>query len=840
MEQIGRLFVLLASFLALSWMTALADTVAARPSGLWLSLSPPRNTFARGEQASLICSLPEGQRATGFYFYEKRGGVPVMYGQQAKNILEVSTEYLETNKTFLCAYLGEKSSGGRFLSSLSNEVVLSITDEPLSTTPTFSTPDQAVLRFDATTRPPRKRPSKRTKLLASSTSWSSSSQLSLHYSTSTSSTNAQESRKSSTCCDPKSTTDQKNDDSEKGSYPCLISLAIRCGTCGCLLLLVFVDCIYRRKYKDKRVITARTQAPFSSLLPPTLPQPPISQLWMESRAKPAEDQEEVLPPPAPELSIIPPRQTFLQGQRITLKCSPPEGQLAAKFLFYEIKADGNYTRPQEQFDNTLEITAGFQETKKSFVCAYLEENSAGQLSERSNRIEVSIRGHLRPPFFSVSPKLDTYSSGEIVNLTCSAPENLLMSRVLFKKDQWLLHVYRPPSPLASFTYTRRLSPQDSGEHLCTYRAAESSQKISSPESNSIRISVMDPPPAPVLTVDPPSGVVKEGGFLRLTCSAFGSNAEQRFHFYKDGVKISSSSEESLADSGEPRNAFSNASADILVQVTASIHTGGFACRYEQKLSSRWIMSPWSQTVNVTVLPPPAPELSIIPPRQTFLQGQRITLKCSHPERQLTAKFFFYEIKAGGNYTRPQEQLNNTLEITAGFQEIKKTFVCAYLEENSAGQLSERSNCIEVSIIAQLPDSSAPSMGHAWWASLLLIPAVLFAYCCWRKKGILFALGTSEYQRASVPKESKEETSQDMFGLSVPQTTDFQVKSSDVTYATIASPPAVTPSEPTLKDDPISAKDEEVLYSHLLFHPQQRHHEAVQERDGPEVEKAGPV
>nr|XP_028560739.1 uncharacterized protein LOC114583618 [Podarcis muralis] len=179
-----------------------------------------------------------------------------------------------------------------------------------------------------------------------------------------------------------------------------------------------------------------------------------------------------------------------------------------------------------------------------------------------------------------------------------------MSRVFFGKDRWLLHVYRPPSPLASFTYTRRLSPQDSGEHLCTYRAAESSWNISSLESRRIRISVMAPPPAPVLTVDPPSGVVKEGGFLRLTCSAFGSDAEQRFHFYRDGVKISSSSEESLADSGEPRNAFSNASANILVQVTASIHTGGFACRYEQKLSSRWIMSPWSQTVNLTGEPCP--------------------------------------------------------------------------------------------------------------------------------------------------------------------------------------------------------------------------------------------
>ncbi|XP_060137859.1 uncharacterized protein LOC118095755 [Zootoca vivipara] len=133
MEQIGCLLVLLASFSALSWMTALADTVAAHPSGLWLSLSPPHSTFARGEKVSLICSPPERQRPTLFYFYEKRNGVPVVYGQQAQNILEVSTEYLETNKTFVCAYLEGKRL---FLSSLSNEVVLSITDLPPA--PVFS------------------------------------------------------------------------------------------------------------------------------------------------------------------------------------------------------------------------------------------------------------------------------------------------------------------------------------------------------------------------------------------------------------------------------------------------------------------------------------------------------------------------------------------------------------------------------------------------------------------------------------------------------------------------------------------------------------------------------
>ncbi|XP_053218793.1 basement membrane-specific heparan sulfate proteoglycan core protein-like isoform X3 [Podarcis raffonei] len=311
-------------------------------------------------------------------------------------------------------------------------------------------------------------------------------------------------------------------------------------------------------------------------------------------------------PRAPVFSVSPKKDVYTRGESVELKCSSSETRHVSRTQFFRDQQDLHSVKPSSpsSLNNVTHTLRLVIQDGGDYSCRYHIVESGREIASReSNSIRISLSGRLRPPFFSVSPKLDMYSSGEIVNLTCSVPENL-MSRVLFKKDQWLLRVYTPPSPLASFTYTRRLSPQDSGEHLCTYRAAESSQNISSPESSRIRISVMAPPPAPVLTVDPPSGVVKEGGFLRLTCSAFGSDAEQRFHFYKDGVKISSSSEESLVASGEPRNAFSTASANTLVQVTASIHTGGFACRYEQKLSSRWIMSPWSQTVNLTGEPCP--------------------------------------------------------------------------------------------------------------------------------------------------------------------------------------------------------------------------------------------
>nr|XP_028560737.1 uncharacterized protein LOC114583616 [Podarcis muralis] len=324
MKQIGHLFVLLASFSAPSWMTALADTVTAHPSGLWLSLSPPHNTFARGELASLICSLPEGQRATGFYFYAKRGGVLVMYGQQAENILEVSTKYLETNKTFVCAYLGGKSSGGLFLSSLSNEVVLSITDLPRA--PVFSvSPKKDVYTSGESVE-----------LKCSSSETRNLSRTQFFR-------------------------DHQDLHSVKPSSPSSLN-----NVTHTLRLAIQDDGDYSCRYhivESGREIASR-----------------------ESNSI----RISVLPPPAPELSIIPPRQTFLQGQRITLKCSHPEGQLAAKFFFYEMKAERGWTKLQEQFDNTLEITAEFQEINKSFVCAYMEESSARQLSVQSNRIEFSI------------------------------------------------------------------------------------------------------------------------------------------------------------------------------------------------------------------------------------------------------------------------------------------------------------------------------------------------------------------------------------------------------------------------------------------------------------------
>ncbi|XP_060540903.1 uncharacterized protein LOC117658662 [Pantherophis guttatus] len=105
-------------------------------------------------------------------------------------------------------------------------------------------------------------------------------------------------------------------------------------------------------------------------------------------------------------------------------------------------------------------------------------------------------------------------------------------------------------------------------------------------------------PSPVLKVDPLSRRVKEGDPLVFLCSTEGGNPEKKFHFYKDGVEITSSEEVLLEPSSEPTNPLQRAS--LRIPHASFNHNGEFACSYEEKRSNRWVTSPLSQGTNVTV------------------------------------------------------------------------------------------------------------------------------------------------------------------------------------------------------------------------------------------------
>ncbi|KAG8141013.1 hypothetical protein E2320_003637, partial [Naja naja] len=120
------------------------------------------------------------------------------------------------------------------------------------------------------------------------------------------------------------------------------------------------------------------------------------------------------------------------------------------------------------------------------------------------------------------------------------------------------------------------------------------------QSNQLGFFISDAPPSPGLRVDPLSQRVEEGDPLVFLCSTEGGDREKKFHFYKDGVEITSSEEGLLEPSTEPTNPLQNAS--LRIPHASFNHSGEFACSYEEKRSNRWIMSSLSQGVNITVEP----------------------------------------------------------------------------------------------------------------------------------------------------------------------------------------------------------------------------------------------
>ncbi|XP_008117775.2 uncharacterized protein LOC103280461 isoform X1 [Anolis carolinensis] len=207
-----------------------------------------------------------------------------------------------------------------------------------------------------------------------------------------------------------------------------------------------------------------------------------------------------------------------------------------------------------------------------------------------------------PPSFSVSPKQEVYSTGESINLTCSAAANHRISRVQFTNRKWILYFSHLPLLTGNFTHVLHLSPQDSGMFSCIYYVEEPGQETLYLESKAIKISVLDPLPPPILWLDPPPRGMNEGESLLLTCSTHQTNRKRKFHFFRNEVEMMTSSLEEPPTSRELEEASPKASS-VHILHAGPIQTGIFTCRYEEKSSNGWTLSPRSQTVYLTVLAP---------------------------------------------------------------------------------------------------------------------------------------------------------------------------------------------------------------------------------------------
>ncbi|TRZ05854.1 hypothetical protein HGM15179_021253, partial [Zosterops borbonicus] len=121
-------------------------------------------------------------------------------------------------------------------------------------------------------------------------------------------------------------------------------------------------------------------------------------------------------------------------------------------------------------------------------------------------------------------------------------------------------------------------------------------EVRSGNSHPVLIQVQGRCPAPVLSVEPPSGVVPAGHRLLLTCSAPRRRFRRRFRFFRDGAALRDVIDDVMGDvTGEEEEG-----AELELPTVSRRSGGNFSCRLEEEVGGAWLEAPPSRGVAVLV------------------------------------------------------------------------------------------------------------------------------------------------------------------------------------------------------------------------------------------------
>ncbi|XP_041035996.1 osteoclast-associated immunoglobulin-like receptor [Carcharodon carcharias] len=191
---------------------------------------------------------------------------------------------------------------------------------------------------------------------------------------------------------------------------------------------------------------------------------------------------------------------------------------------------------------------------------------------------------------SVEPPSGVVRSGRPIRLTCTGA--ILNSGGLFNfyRDGETRRTINVSGsvPSASFIVNDLISAGN-WSFNCDYARTVKQTNYYSPRSETVQVIVTEELPRAAITVEPPSGVVRSGRPIRLTCTGAIMNSGGLFNFYRDGE-----TRRTINVSG------SVPSASFIVNDLISAGNWSFNCDYARTVKQTNYYSPRSETVQVIV------------------------------------------------------------------------------------------------------------------------------------------------------------------------------------------------------------------------------------------------
>ncbi|KAK2893273.1 hypothetical protein Q8A73_015757 [Channa argus] len=227
----------------------------------------------------------------------------------------------------------------------------------------------------------------------------------------------------------------------------------------------------------------------------------------------------------------------------------------------------------------------------------------------------AAEGSLQNPIISMSPASEV-AWGQDISITCSISTQVLDGTFILQKSSSSFTETQTSSTNSATFNIRKVDFDKEGLYQCQYQKRGSSHDFTSPQSESVRLSITVSLQQPIISLTssnrgvvlgPEGAEVTRGYNFVITCSIYSTYPEGRFFLIFSGSNIT-----------DTKSAV-NYAASFNFPAAEYEHQGSYSCVYEVTLSTRRFTSTGTAPIHIII------KLPLLPPVSSVTAGSLLLL-----------------------------------------------------------------------------------------------------------------------------------------------------------------------------------------------------------------------
>ncbi|KAM5192408.1 Fc receptor-like protein 5 [Mantella aurantiaca] len=294
-------------------------------------------------------------------------------------------------------------------------------------------------------------------------------------------------------------------------------------------------------------------------------------------------------PSQPHLLVKPRQPLYFEGESVTLECEHPHVNTQVSYQFQ--KDSSKLDSYHDTLRSNHHIEGLSIRDSGTYNCQYsISGHQRTFSSPKSIPEAITVTALSSSPRLNFLPAYATFIIGENVTMECVAPSPVPVTLYRFYKEG---EEIRGPLSSKGLFSLYNITKKDQAEYTCMYWSPKTNREIPSSQSNEREIYVIDHLRPPLLSADPPSGRIKDGGNVTLYCIIRESYKRAIFHFLNETDELTS------VHIYSPQTR----AAAITINLKKNNNTSPtkYTCQYTAEIKGRLLLSPKSPQIEIIVI-----------------------------------------------------------------------------------------------------------------------------------------------------------------------------------------------------------------------------------------------